>query len=67
MNAQLLFLSQIAVATVVATLGENWATFYKHTYGRSRLFFVYFRSFQRNINTTLQQINLKKCPFSIRS
>ena len=30
------------------------------------LFFVYFRSFQTNINTILQQINVKKCPSSIR-
>ena len=29
------------------------------------LFFVYFRSFSQNINTILQQINLKKCPSSI--
>ena len=30
------------------------------------LFFVYFRSFQTNINTILQQTNVKKCPSSIR-
>ena len=30
------------------------------------LFFVIFGLFQRNINTILQQINVKKCPSSIR-
>ena len=45
MNAQLLFLSQIAVATVVATLGENWATFYKHMVAAPASFLFIFGLF----------------------
>ena len=30
------------------------------------LFFVYFRSFQTNISSILQLINVKKCPYSTR-
>ena len=41
MNAQLLFLSQI----VVATLGENWATFYKHMVAAPASFLFIFGLF----------------------
>ena len=34
--------------------------------GPSRPLFVYFRSYQTNINTILQQISVKKCQSSIR-
>ena len=34
--------------------------------GHPRPLFRLFRSFQTNINTILQQINVKKCPSSIR-
>ena len=44
---------------------EGSTKFFLIKWANPGLFFVYFRSFQTNI-TILQQIYVKKCPFSIR-
>ena len=48
-----------------SSVGNEWSTFFKKM-GNPRPLFVYFQSFQTNINTILQQINVKKCPSSIQ-
>ena len=45
---------------------QRWVVFLKKKWANPASFSFIFGLFQTNINTILQQINVKKCPSSIR-